>query len=176
MAQVGGPGGCRALASRGAVANSFFPSVQLIQGMCYLEHGDSVYPLAGVDANGLVFQLGRPDGFSFLLRMHPPVGLDSLAVVRYAALASVLGGQVSSPFQQIASTDDLPQAIRRSIGSWANNVPTAKVTKWSHQMATVFVPGYTRDSVLVLGIDVDRISGETTVTYRAGVPILSNVQ
>jgi hypothetical protein len=98
--------------------SQFFPAVRLIRGACASEHGDTMQALVAVDDAGIVYVLGSPSSFNFLLRRHPLSGLDSTNVVEYVRQAlSMMGEMVDDP-RTVLSPQEIPGDIRpRPIAS-----------------------------------------------------------
>jgi hypothetical protein len=111
LAQVQGLGGCADIDLQRETASPYFPGIRLIQGACQLEHGDTAFPLVGVDRDGLVYVLDSPSAFSFLVLVHPPTGIDSSNVLDYARSALQMMGQLSARDTVVKRTDSIPNIV-----------------------------------------------------------------
>ncbi len=69
--QVTGPGGCDTVDVIASNPSPFFPDVQLLEGLCQLEHGDTAWTQVAIEPGGQVIQLASPGGFNLLRRRHP---------------------------------------------------------------------------------------------------------
>ncbi|HET7586146.1 MAG TPA: hypothetical protein VFK13_14635 [Gemmatimonadaceae bacterium] len=112
MAQVSQPGGCDHLARVDAFDVRFFRDVHFQRAICSLEHGDTATALVGRDDRGTVYLLDSPSAFRFLVRQHPPVGIDSSTAVEYAYVALEMQGAIYGTARLIHNTGEIsPSAL-----------------------------------------------------------------
>jgi hypothetical protein len=125
--QVEGFGGCSGDIVRRDTTNPHFPNVRFVQGMCLLEHGDTVFPLVAVDGAGVVYVLDSPSGFNFLARMHKAVGLDSSTALAYVADALVMSGVLGRSDKTVRDRRELTRNVLTRFGVAASEVPATRI-------------------------------------------------
>ena len=110
QAQLGGPGVCEPIARRDTSRSVFFPGVRRVVGSCE-RGGEQATALVGVDGAGVVYLLGSPTGFNFLLTRHPPRGLDSATVIAYALDALFMSGLVEPGARPLKTVGEIPDYV-----------------------------------------------------------------
>ena len=148
MAQVEGLGGCTDLGHVRQTKSRFFPQVELFEGLCLLEHGDTARPLVARDSAGLIYVLDSPSSFRFLIRQHHPVGLDSTAAVPYAHQALVMMGKMAPEARLAANPGEVPSKLCHDTGFVCSGLFR---THAEDNGRTVFLTAFTESSIFSAG-------------------------
>lgn len=151
-AQLFGPGGCRSLDVIDTVTSKFFPAVTLMRGICESEHGDTTTGLAAVDDSGMLYVLGSPSSFNFLLRRHRPSGLDSANAIEFARQALGMMGELVDDPRTVFRPEDVPRRILDSLGPEADLQLPTQLVAVQHRRFTVSL-------VVLSGLRLSRYSG-----------------
>lgn len=163
FAQAGGPGGCRELLIVDTVAESFFPVVNFFRGECVLEHGAVFSSLAGLDDEGVIYMLNSPSGFRFLIRRHPPVGIDSTTLVSYARLGLVFSGVLQPSAALVWDPATVPDSVLIGARLTRSEVTPSGVQAFGHGADIVWVTTLERGTIQTHGAWVNRESGEVVL-------------
>lgn len=172
LAQVIGFGGCYGLDVTTDTAFRFFPTVRFTVGTCILEHGDTARPIVARDSSGVLYVLDSPSAFQFLVRQHPPVGLDSSTAVDYAKVALAMQGKL--PLQARMFTGREPiDSLCKAVDVVCGGLQLPGVTRLGHRGVTVRLTAFTSstlysESGAILYLDSGFVSGSVHMWYRGG--------
>jgi hypothetical protein len=97
------------------VRQPHFTGLTFVEGQCQLEHGAIAAARVAVDQNGQIFLLDNPSGFAYMVRLHPPSGIDSVAAVEYAYSALRMTGKLSARDTLLASMSSIPDSLLKRL-------------------------------------------------------------
>ena len=143
LAQTTGVGGCFGSIERTEqVEEPALPGVRVIRGECTLEHGDTAAAFVAVDSAGVVYVLGSPSAFQYLLRRHPARGLDSSSVLGYAQRAGWYTGSLPTWVTLVPHAEQLPDSILRRTRTKRRGLRVPGVERRSGAGFVVALLGY----------------------------------
>jgi len=162
LSQVSDAGGCDTVGTIRRLPSPNFPGVELLEGVCELEHGDTAWALVGVDSASTLYLLDSPSAFRFLRRVHPGE-IDSTAVVPYALMAIRMMGYADYGATVIREPSELRSSLLVRLKVQAGLLPLTRVRevgRWSYMVDLLL---QYPDEITAIGVVVNKRNGFVSV-------------
>lgn len=164
LAQAEGGGGCKTLTQVDTIPpDPFFKKVDFLQAECVLEHGDTAFTRVAIDRDGTVFLLDSPSSLQFLLRRHPPEGIDSSTLVDYAERALIYSGEASPGIRVVRTPDDLSDGLLAIVQRSRSTIVLSHVQYSEHNLRTIWITTLFGHTITTYGLLLDDRTGHITI-------------